>query len=259
MQWSMTGPQSIRLEPANPHTRADRRWDPANRELPVRSSARSLFRRAARQPWRYATSLVGVPLFQPWVPIDVIAKVFPKARLVVRHQRQAPHPFGALPEIKVRDEKARGAAVFGGKICTIKFECDPGLPVNNIFQRKVCRVVPIRTEHRIRQICFYICKQDIKRNPFPRCTEFRPSRYAMYINRDGLGGQLAERLPIPSLQNVTAVVDGKFPAIEGHVWSWSCRQDGKISSKVLTGWEFCICCAASTGKTSRDDSHRISY
>src|SRR5712691_4708026 len=77
----------------------------------------------------------------------------------------------------------------------------------------------------------------------------------MYINRESLGGQLAERLPIPSLQNVTAVVDGKFPVIEGYVWRWSCRQDGEISSKVLTGWEFCICCAASTGKAPRDDSH----
>src|ERR1700756_2551480 len=259
MQSSRTGPQSIRLELSNAHQRADRRCDPANRELQGRSSGRLPFHHAARQPWRYATSLVGVPLFQPWVPIDVIAEVFPKARLVVRHQRQAPHPFGALPEIKMRDEKARGAAVFRGKICTIKFERDPGLLVDNIFHRKVCCVVAIRTEHRIGQICLYICKQDIKRDPFPRCTEFRPSRYAMDINRDGLGGQLAERLPIPSLQNITAVVDGKFPAIEGYVWSWSCRQHGEISSKVLTGWEFCICCAASTGKTSRDDSHRISY
>src|ERR1700752_3670137 len=136
MQSSRTGPQSIRLELSNAHQRADRRCDPANRELPVRSSARSLFRRAARQPWRYATSLVGVPLFQPWVTIDVIAEVFPKARLVVRHQRQAPHPFGALPEIKMRNEESRGAAVFGSKICTIKFECDPGLLVENIFHRK---------------------------------------------------------------------------------------------------------------------------
>src|SRR4029077_8461540 len=133
----------------------------------------------------------------------------------------------------MRGEKPRGAAVFGRKICTIKFERDPGLPVDNILQRKVCRVVAIRTEHRIGQICFYICKQDVKRNPFPRCTEFRPSRYAMYINRDGLGGQLAERLPIPPLRNVTAVVDHKFPAIERHVWRWPCRQHWEVSSEVL--------------------------
>src|ERR1700746_416737 len=232
MQSSRTGPQSIRQELSNAHQRADRRCDPANRELPVRSSARSLFRRAARQPWRYATSLVGVPLFQPWVPIEVIAEVFPTARLVVRHHRKAPHPFGALPEIKMRDEKPRGAAVFRGKICTIKFERDPGLLVDNIFHRKVCCVVAIRTEHRIGQICLYICKQDIKRNPFPRCTEFRPSRYAMDINRDGLGGQLAERLPIPSLEDFTAVIDGKFPAIQGNAWCWSRRQHGKIRSEV---------------------------
>src|SRR4029077_1036027 len=133
----------------------------------------------------------------------------------------------------MRDEKSRGAAVFWLKIGTVVFERDPGLLVCNIFQREVGRVVPVRTEHCIGQICFYICKQDIKRNPFPRCTEFRPSRYAMDINRDGLGGQLAERLPIPSLQNITAVVDGKFPAIEGYGWRRSGGQDWEISSEVL--------------------------
>src|ERR1700757_5162526 len=133
MQSSKTGPQSTRLELSNAHQRADRRCDPANRELPVRSSARSLFRRAVRQPWRYATSLVGVPLFQPWVPIDVIAEAFPEARLVVRHQRHARHPFSTLPQIEMRNEKPRGTAVFGLKIGTGVVERDPGLLVHNIF------------------------------------------------------------------------------------------------------------------------------
>src|SRR5258708_27931026 len=78
----------------------------------------------------------------------------------------------------------------------------------------------------------------------------------MYINRDSLGRQLAKRLPIPSLQNVTAIVDGKFPAIKGYAWRRSCRQDGEISREVLAGRKFCIRGAASTGKAPRDDSHK---
>src|SRR5262249_36316911 len=140
--------------------------------------------------------------------------------------------------------------MLGGKICPIKFECDPGLLVDDILQRKVCRVVAIRTEHRIGQICFYICKQDVKRNPFPRRTEFRPSRYAMYINREGLSGQVTKRLPIPSPQNIRAVVDRKFPLVEWDAWRWSCGQNGEVGSEVLPWRQLYICRAASTGKAS---------
>src|SRR4029077_7969561 len=129
-------------------------------------------------------------------------------------------------------------------------ECDPGLLVDKVLQRQVSGVVAVRTRHCVRSICLHICKQDVKRNPFPRCTEFRPSRDAMYINCEGFGGQLAERLPIPSLQNVTAVVDHKFPVIEWHVWRRSCGQNGEVSSEVLPGWQLYICRAASTGKAS---------
>src|SRR5215469_2988989 len=81
----------------------------------------------------------------------------------------------------------------------------------------------------------------------------------MNINGDIFGGQLTKRLPIPSLQNAAAVIDGKFPAIQGNAWRRSRRQHGKIGSEVLTRGEFGFRCAASTGKTSRDDCHKNSY
>jgi len=49
-------------------------------------------------------------------------------------------------------------------------------------------------------------------------------------------GQVTKRLPIPSLQNVGAIIDGKFPAIQGNVWCRSRRQHGKIRPVHRTNW-----------------------
>jgi len=62
----------------------------------------------------------------------------------------------------------------------------------------------------------------------------------MQVNRDTFGGQLAKRLPIPSLHNFAAVIDNKFPATNRYVWGRSRGQDRKISSEVLTRREFSV-------------------
>src|SRR5262249_4426591 len=183
----------------------------------------------------------------------------PKSLVCRGTSASCPSPISALPQVEMGNEKPRRAAVFGLKIGTVVFERNPGLLVHNIFEGQVRGVVAIRAEHRVRQVCLYVCKQNIERNTFPGCAEFRPSRYTVQIDRDIFGGQLTKRLPIPSLQNVAAVIDGKFPAIKGYVWCRPRRQHGKIRSEVLTRREFGICCTASTGKTSRDDSHKNSY
>jgi len=70
----------------------------------------------------------------------------------------------------------------------------------------------------------------------------------MYINGDGFGGQIAERFPIPSSQNLVAFLDRKFPLIERHAWRRPSRQDWKISRDVLARRQLCICGTAPTGK-----------
>ena len=68
------------------------------------------------------------------------------------------YPFSALPQVKMRNEKAGGTAVFRFKIGTVIFERDPGLLGHNIIQGKIRRVIAIRTEHRVGQLCLYIRK-----------------------------------------------------------------------------------------------------
>src|SRR5262249_36745044 len=109
----------------------------------------------------------------------------------------------------------------------------PRLLVHEIVQRQIGGVAAVRTHESIVSISFYICKHGIERNAFPGCAEFRPSRNAVQINRNGLGGQVAKRLPIPAPQNVSAVVDGKFPLVERNVWRRSGGQDREVSREVL--------------------------
>ena len=70
----------------------------------------------------------------------------------------------------------------------------------------------------------------VDRNALPGCSEFRPSRNAVQINREGLSGQVTKRLPVPSSQNIRAVVDHKFPLVEWDVWRRSCGQNREVSS-----------------------------
>ena len=72
--------------------------------------------------------------------------------------------------------------------------------------------------------------------PFPRpfsVGKCRRSRNAEQVSGDGLGGQVAKRFPIPSPQNVSAVVDRKFPSVERHAWRRSRGQGRKLSNEVL--------------------------
>src|SRR4051812_9552913 len=56
-------------------------------------------------------SVAPVALLAPRVAVVVVAERLPEAGLVLRHEDEAAHPLGALPEVQMRDEQARGAAV----------------------------------------------------------------------------------------------------------------------------------------------------
>src|SRR3546814_617814 len=60
-------------------------------------------------------SVIGVSLLAPRIAIDVIAAQLPEARLVTRCELQRVHPFGGLPEVKVRNQKTRRPSMIAGK------------------------------------------------------------------------------------------------------------------------------------------------
>src|SRR5262245_60635263 len=76
-------------------------------------SATSACRQARRRAPASASgaSVAVVALLTPGVSVDVVAEGFPKARLVVLHEPQPADPFRRLPEVEVRDQETRRAAV----------------------------------------------------------------------------------------------------------------------------------------------------
>src|SRR3954453_18126607 len=76
---------------------------------------------ALRQPPLGAATRVGrlsvtlVPLLGPGVASVVVAVALPEPGLVLRHQRQARDPFGALPEVQVRHQQSDRTPVLGGQ------------------------------------------------------------------------------------------------------------------------------------------------
>src|SRR5438270_9894967 len=101
----------------------------------------------------------------------------------------------------MRDKKSCGAAVFRGKIFVVKSERYPCLLVSEIRKRQICCVVTVGTHHCILGVSFFLAKDGVERHAFPMRAELRPSRDAVQISRNVLGGQLPNRFTIPSTQN----------------------------------------------------------
>src|ERR671914_531339 len=62
---------------------------------------------------RSAASVAVIPLLAPGVAVDVVAERLPEARLVVLHETEPADPLGRFPEVEVRDQQARRAAMLG--------------------------------------------------------------------------------------------------------------------------------------------------
>src|SRR5882672_12588797 len=66
----------------------------------------------------------AIALFRPRVAPHVVAVLLPEPGNVLVHQREAPYPLRALPEIQVWHQQPGGAAVLGHEPFTIPLERD---------------------------------------------------------------------------------------------------------------------------------------
>ena len=87
--------------------------EPQRARLRASRRRRSRDRRDAPRDAGRARSVAPVPLLPPRVAVVVVAVALPEAGLVLQRQRQAADPLRALPEVQVRDEQPRRAAVLG--------------------------------------------------------------------------------------------------------------------------------------------------
>src|SRR5262245_26174530 len=60
-----------------------------------------------------AAALLAVALFLPGIGVVVVAVALPEAELVVVEELEAADPFGALPEVALRNQQAERVAMLG--------------------------------------------------------------------------------------------------------------------------------------------------
>src|SRR5687768_11054456 len=105
---------------------------------------------AVCQPAGLGMLVTVVALFLPRVPVGVVPVHLPEPWLVVLHETEPAYPFGGLPEIEVRHQEARWAAVLGRERFAVEFPDDECLSIQQILDRKVGRIAAVaeRSEER---------------------------------------------------------------------------------------------------------------
>src|SRR3954468_17423146 len=88
-------------------------------------------------------SVALVALLSPRIAVVVVAVVLPEAGLVVLEELQSAHPLGALPEVQVRNEQARGTAVLGLEGLAIDLIRDPSATAGHVLEREIRCVAPV--------------------------------------------------------------------------------------------------------------------
>src|SRR5215510_12275957 len=212
-------------------------------------------RRRPRRVPRAARSVSRVALFLPWVAVVVVAVCLPEAGLVGRLEPEAPYPLGALPEVVVRDEHARGAAVLGLERLASVGEDQPGFAARDVLERQVGRVAAVRVlGHELG------CRLDpfekrVDRDAPPDGVELGPLGHAVDVAGDLLARQGAELLPGPAARLVQLADDGKVPQPGRRVRRRPGRKDGEVRSHVLAGRDTrgIDVHGATTPESARDD------
>src|SRR6516225_3341630 len=193
-----------------------------------------------RRPWRApraARSVSRVALFLPWVSVVVVAVCLPEAGLVGRLEPEAPYPLGALPEVVLRDEHARGAAVLGRERLTSVGEDHPGLAARDVLERQVGRVAAVRVLGHELGCSLDPFEERVDRDASPDGVELRPLGHAVDVADDLLARQGTELLPGPAARLVQLAEDGKVPQLECRVRRRSGGEDGEVRSHILAGWD----------------------
>src|SRR4051812_1020883 len=88
-------------------------------------------------------SVPPIALFFPRVAVVVVAVGLPEAGLVVIAQLEAADPFRALPEVQMRDQEPRRAAVLGLERLATVLVGDPRPATGQILERQVGRVAAV--------------------------------------------------------------------------------------------------------------------
>src|SRR5262249_14445347 len=107
----------------------------------------------------------------------VIPERLPKTRLILVEQSETANPLGARPEVEVRNQQSRGAAVLGSERLSFIGIDHPRLPTRDVFHRKIRSVATITKGNYVFSMVIDLCQQCIDRDPLPICVQFGPLRH----------------------------------------------------------------------------------
>src|SRR5262249_34890767 len=191
---------------------------------------------AVRQGMRGARSVTVVPLLFPGVAVDVVAVRLPEAGPVGVHEAQPAHPLGRLPEVEVRHEEARRAAVLRGERLAVVFVGDQALVAAKIGDRDVGGVAAVAERHDVRtgRPAAGGGAGPGERHALPPGVELGPFGHAVDVDADLRRGEGEELLPRPAVELVPRrVLEGEGPGRERAVRRRARRQDGEVVRDVL--------------------------
>src|SRR5437763_9844312 len=192
------------------------------------------------------------------VAIQVVAVRLPESRMLFVLEPDAAHPLRALPEIEVRDEQPRGAAVLGMQRLAVELVCDPGLAVHDVLERQVGGVAAVAEHGDVLGPGLHPLQQGGDRNAFPGGVELRPLGDAMDVLRDGVGRQGEQLLPRPALRLIDLAFDGEGPLVQVGAGRRTGGQNREIVHQVLA-WRQTRArsgIAAPSLEPARDETHQ---
>src|SRR5713101_7287158 len=160
------------------------------------------------KPGRAASAIA---LFRPGIAVIVIAPLLPEPGAVGRQELDAPDPFGALPEIEPRHDRAHRAAMLARQGTAL-----PGMREQHVLgvefgQRQVGRVVVVAVEDdEARRGLRANGRQDMLRaDALPGIVEARPGGDAVDVGDLAERRLGAERRPAPGHGALDQAVDGE--------------------------------------------------
>src|SRR4029077_4530028 len=149
-------------------------------------------------------SVSPVPLFAPRVTVDVVAVGLPETRNLLLVEPDPANPLRALPEIKVRNEHARGATMLGRQRLAVVLVDDPGLAVHEVLEREVGGIAAIGELGGVLRCRLDSLEQRVDRYPLPGRVELRPFRDAMDVLGHRLAWEGEELFPFPAFRPVAS-------------------------------------------------------
>src|SRR3954452_22119060 len=89
-------------------------------------------------------TVTGIPLLFPRIAAHVISAQLPESRFIAFGEFQAIAPLGALPEIQMRHQQARGSSVLRRQWSTSVHGRHYGLAAHQVRSRNIGRVTAVR-------------------------------------------------------------------------------------------------------------------